>query len=281
MAQNTRNSDLSQIAVNANNIPDGGCRRRAWFTFLSCAINSLLPPPSCRQCRLRHYRIGLVPWSSLPEICSTAHLHCGAHHLRLPARRLRIILPDLGQAGRLPVWLQPPDCGWVSSSHATRSTYRKNASGCRPQHAETSEWGWGFPDREVYQFCDIVYDSNNVCVCVNLSVCECVCHQIQALAGTSKCVIITIIGRVNRESLKRIRFRLLRNVTVFSCRSHEYILCIIYTICLRTSATISVTLKLRLIRFILFIVEKLYCSALGIDGNYEVDNNLKIESRKT
>lgn len=45
MAQNTRNSDLSQIAVNANNIPDGGCRRRAWFTFLSCAINSFLPSP--------------------------------------------------------------------------------------------------------------------------------------------------------------------------------------------------------------------------------------------
>lgn len=119
-----------------------------------------------------------------------------------------------------------------------------------------------------------------VCVC-EPSVCECVCHQIQALAGTSKCVIITIIGRVNRESLKRIRFRLLRNVTVFSCRSKEYILCIIYTICLRTSAIISVTLKLRLIRFILFIVEKIHCSALGIDGNYEVDNILKIESRKS
>lgn len=29
------------------------------------------------------------------------------------------------------------------------------------------------------------------------------------------------------------------------------------------------------------IYSRLHCSALGVDGNYEVDNILKIESRKT
>lgn len=230
MAQNTRNSDLSQIAVNANNIPDGGCRR-AWFIFLICAINTFLPPPSLQTvstAALSDWAGAVAPPArNMPDCAPSLWCSSPPASCRAPANYTSGYRPSrpLSSSATTP-------CSWVSKLQPsqTRSTYRKNASGCRPQHAETSEWGWGFPDREVYQFCDIVYDSNNVCVCA--SVCECVCHQIQALAGTSKCVIITIIGQVKRESLKRIRFRLLRNVIVFSCRSHEYLLYILY-VCLR------------------------------------------------